>query len=284
MIKIIECPRDAMQGLHQFIPTEKKIKYIQQLLEVGFHVLDCGSFVSPKAVPQMQDTAEVLEKLEVSNSKTQLSVIVGNASGAEKAAANEKVDILGFPFSVSEEFQIRNTNATRQEGFERILDIQEICKKNNKELMIYISMGFGNPYGEAWSTEIVEEWVEKLNQVEVKTINLSDTVGTAETEDIATLFSDLIPKYKKIEFGAHFHSTYNGWRPKIETAFDNGCRRIDGAIQGYGGCPMSGSDLLGNIPTEKLISFLNEKKIPNSINSVAFESSFNKALTLFEGQ
>ncbi|MDO5654874.1 MAG: hydroxymethylglutaryl-CoA lyase [Flavobacteriaceae bacterium] len=283
MISITECPRDAMQGIKNLIKTADKVQYIQSLIDVNFDVLDCGSFVSPRAIPQMADTHEVLSELDLTDSHTKLSVIVANEQGAEQACAEEKVDILGFPFSVSEKFQHYNTNATRQEGLERINKIQEIVQKSGKELLIYISMGFGNPYGEDWSTQMVEEYVAEFAKMGITQIKLSDTIGAAKDNDIAALFSHLIPKYSEIIFGAHFHTVYSDWFSKINTAFENGCRNFDGAIQGYGGCPMSQSDMVGNMPTEKLITFIHQNNLESQINMSAFQLAFNKALTLFAG-
>lgn len=282
MISITECPRDAMQGIKTQIPTEKKIKYIQSLIDVNFDVLDCGSFVSPKVIPQMADTHDVISNLDLKGSETKLSVIVGNRRGAELACEEQNVHILGFPFSVSEKFQQYNTNATRQEGIERIKKIKKVIEGSGKELLIYVSMGFGNPYGEAWSTEMVEEFVKQFVDLGINQIKLSDTIGAAKTEDIASLFVDLIPKYPSVQLGAHFHTIYSEWHEKIDAAYNNGCRNFDGAIQGYGGCPMSKSEMVGNMPTEKLISFINQKNIENKIDALAFETAFNKALTLFE--
>lgn len=281
MISITECPRDAMQGIKTFIPTEDKIKYIQSLIDVNFHSLDCGSFVSPKAIPQMSDTHEVISSLDLSDSKTLLSVIVANRRGAELACEEENVHFLGFPFSVSEKFQQYNTNASREEGIERIKKILKVIEGSNKKLIIYISMGFGNPYGETWSTEMVESYVEQFSDLGIENIKLSDTIGAAKVEDIASLFKHLTPKYPQIQIGAHFHTVYNDWYPKVNTAFENGCRHFDGAIQGYGGCPMSKSDMVGNMPTEKLISFISQKNLKSDLDLMAFETSFNKALTLF---
>lgn len=281
MISITECPRDAMQGIKTFIPTEDKIKYIQSLIDVNFHSLDCGSFVSPKAIPQMSDSHEVISNLDLSNSKTLLSVIVANRRGAELACEERNVHFLGFPFSVSEKFQHYNTNATREEGIERIKEILKVIEGSNKKLIIYISMGFGNPYGEAWSTEMVETYVEQFADLGIKDIKLSDTIGAAKEQDIASLFQHLTPKYPDIEIGAHFHTIYNDWFPKVNTAYENGCRHFDGAIQGYGGCPMAKSDLVGNMPTEKLISYISQNNLTSDLDLMAFETSFNKALTLF---
>ncbi|MGI9527670.1 MAG: hydroxymethylglutaryl-CoA lyase [Weeksellaceae bacterium] len=281
MIHITECPRDAMQGRKSFIPTEVKIKYIQSLVDVNFDILDCGSFVSSKAIPQMADTQEVLDALKLEGSNTQLSVIVANTSGAKKAAANKKVDILGFPFSISEEFQKNNTNATRKEGLERILEIQKIAKDANKKLLIYTSMGFGNPYDEPWSVELLMQYIEVLNGYGIELIKLSDTIGVADIDDIKTVFSTLIPTYPHIQFGAHFHTIYDEWYAKVNAAYESGCRHFDGAIQGLGGCPMSKSKMVGNMPTEKLISFIQSKNETSQINPLAFESAFNNALTVF---
>lgn len=281
MISITECPRDAMQGIKTFIPTENKIKYIQSLIDVNFHTLDCGSFVSPKAIPQMADTSQVISELDLSNSDTLLSVIVANRRGAELACEHEKIHFLGFPFSVSEKFQQYNTNATREQGIERIKKILKFIEGNDKKLLIYISMGFGNPYNEEWSTEMVESYVQQFVDMGIEHIKLSDTIGAAKDEDIAALFSRLIPKYPNIEIGAHFHTIYNEWYSKVNIAFESGCLHFDGAIQGYGGCPMSKSDMVGNMPTEKLISFINQKQLETQINQHNFQSAFNKALTLF---
>lgn len=282
MISITECPRDAMQGIKTEIPTDEKIRYIQQLINVNFDVLDCGSFVSPKAIPQMADTHNVINALDLKDSSTKLSVIVANHRGAELACQEEKVSILGFPFSVSEKFQQYNTNATREEGVERIQKIQKIIEGTKKELLVYVSMGFGNPYGEEWSTEMVENYVKQFIDMGITKIKLSDTIGSAKEEDIATIFSHLIPKFPNVEFGAHFHTVYNEWFPKVETAFENGCVNFDGAIQGHGGCPMSKSQMVGNMPTEKLISFVQQQNLESKLNLTAFENAYNKALTLFD--
>lgn len=282
MISITECPRDAMQGIENFIPTEKKINYIQSLIDVNFDVLDCGSFVSPRAIPQMADTKEVISALDLKDSTTLLSVIVANRRGAELACETNNISFLGFPFSVSEKFQQYNTNADRKEGIERIQKIQKTIENSGKELLIYISMGFGNPYGEEWSIEMVSDFVARFVDLGITKIKLSDTVGAAKDEDIAALFSNLIPMYPQVEFGAHFHTVYNDWYSKVNTAFENGCNHFDGAIQGYGGCPMSKSEMIGNMPTEKLISFISQKNLKSGLNMTAFESAFNKALTLFD--
>ncbi|GAB3509793.1 hydroxymethylglutaryl-CoA lyase [Emticicia fontis] len=256
-MKIIECPRDAIQGLHHFIPTEKKIAYINELLASNlFDTIDFGSFVSPKAIPQMADTKGILYGDYLFESKTKLLAIIANERGAQEASAYERINYLGYPFSVSETFQLRNTNATISESLERVKGIQEICEKTSKQLVLYISMGFGNPYGDVWNAEIVLEWVEKLKQLGIKIFSLSDTVGVANPESIRYLFENLIPKHPDLEFGAHLHTTPDTWKEKIESAYGAGCRRFDGAILGYGGCPMAADELVGNMPTENLLSFI----------------------------
>lgn len=279
--KIIECPRDAMQGRKDFIPTDKKIDYLNRLLTVGFEAIDCGSFVSPKAIPQMADTKEVLDNIDKTNSKSKLSVVVANKSGAMKAAEHEKVDIIGFPFSISENFQQFNTNKSREEAFEMLKEINQIANDNGKHMLIYLSMAFGNPYGETWNEEIVKEWSKKMADIGISSINLSDTIGVADEKTIVDLFQNLIPHYPEIEFGAHFHTVYTEWHSKVQAAYDNGCRRFDGAIKGLGGCPMSKSDMVGNMPTEKLISFANEHKEKHGLNLFDFESAWNVSLRTF---
>jgi len=270
-IKIVECPRDAMQGISEFIPTQQKIEYINQLLKVGFDTIDFGSFVSPKAIPQLKDTAEVLAGLNLSNTSSKLLSIIANDRGAETACTFEQINYLGFPLSVSEKFQKRNTNKSITEALQVVGEIQNLCLKNNKELVVYLSMAFGNPYGENYHPDIVAELTEKLHELEVKTIALSDTIGVSNSTNIAPLFSTLIREYPTIEFGAHFHTTTNTWEEKVESAFQNGCRRFDTALKGYGGCPMAKDDLVGNMPTEKLITYftedlgLNKKELENSL-------------------
>lgn len=254
-IKIVECPRDAMQGIKKWIPTESKLNYLQALLDVGYHTLDCGSFVSEKMVPQMRDTEEIISKLNLEKTSTKILVIVANLRGANLACNFEQIDYLGFPFSISENFQMRNTNKTIQDSFKVLKSVIELASLNKKEVVIYLSMGFGNPYGDPWSCKIVLEWVSKLVELGVKTISLSDTVGVANLTDIERIFSSLIFKFPSIEFGAHFHTTYESWFEKIDVAFDSGCRRFDTAILGKGGCPMALDELIGNMPTEKLIYF-----------------------------
>jgi len=255
-MKLIECPRDAIQGLHQFIPTEKKIKYINLLLESNlFDTIDFGSFVSPKAIPQMADTAEVVRGLDLSKSNANLLAIITNERGATDASQFEQISYLGYPFSISETFQLRNTNATIAESLERVKAIQEISEKFDKQLVIYISMGFGNPYGDEWNAEIAIKWVDELQKLGIKIFSLSDTVGVATPESITYLFENLIPKYPNLEFGAHLHTTPDTWQEKVEAAYKTGCRRFDGAILGYGGCPMAADELVGNMPMENLLTY-----------------------------
>lgn len=285
-IKIIECPRDAMQGMKQFVNTDLKVRYINQLLKTGFDTIDFGSFVSPKAIPQMIDTAEVLDKLDVpinavTGKKTKLLSIVANLRGAITASQYSKIDYLGFPFSISETFQLRNTNSTIEESLETVQDIQEVCLANNKELVIYISMAFGNPYGDVWNTDICLEWVEKLNNYGIKTIPMSDTVGIANPENISYLFKYLIPAYPHIEFGAHFHTQTHNWLEKLESAYKFGCTRFDSALKGYGGCPMAKDDLTGNMPTENILTFAHEQKLETGIDAYEFFKSMSIANEIF---
>jgi len=279
-VKIIECPRDAMQGIKDFIPTDKKVQYIQSLLRVGFDTIDFGSFVSPKAIPQMVDTAEVLSKLDLSKTSSKLLAIIANTRGAEDASKHGEIDYLGYPFSISENFQMRNTHKTIAQSVVTLSEILEIANKTNKEVVVYISMGFGNPYGDPWNVEIVGEWTERLAKMGVKILSLSDTVGTSNPENIDYLFSNLIPKYPQIEFGAHLHTTPNTWFEKVDAAYKAGCKRFDGAIQGFGGCPMAKDDLTGNMPTEKLLSYFTSKQ-NNSLNALSFESAYNEATKIF---
>jgi hydroxymethylglutaryl-CoA lyase len=280
-IKIIECPRDAMQGIKPFIPTDRKVAYIQSLLEVGFDTLDFGSFVSPKAIPQMQDTAAVLSQLDLSKTKTKLLAIIANTQGAIMASEYKQIQYLGFPFSISENFQMRNTHKTIAESLITLEEILEIAYKSDKEVVAYLSMGFGNPYGDPWNVEIVGEWTEKLSDLGVKILSLSDTVGTSTPDIINYLFSNLIPKYPKIEFGAHLHTTPDKWFEKTNAAFKAGCRRFDGAIQGFGGCPMATDNLTGNMPTEKLLSYFKEQNQLTNTDNQKFEICYNEATKLF---
>ena len=281
IIKIIECPRDAMQGIKTFIPTEQKVAYIQSLLRVGFDTIDFGSFVSPKAIPQMIDTAEVLSKLDLSQTKSKLLAIIANTQGAELAAQHTEIKYLGYPFSISENFQMRNTHKTIAESLVTLQEILTIADLSNKEVVTYISMGFGNPYGDPWNVEIVANWTEKLAAMGVKIISLSDTIGSSTPEVISYLFSNLIPKYPAIEFGAHLHTTADKWHEKINAAYSAGCRRFDGAIQGFGGCPMAKDDLTGNMPTEKMLSYFTQQKAITNTSPMSFENAYNVASQLF---
>ncbi len=280
-IKIIECPRDAMQGIKDFIPTAQKAQYIQSLLRCGFDTIDFGSFVSPKAIPQMVDTAAVLEQLDLSRTQTKLLAIIANLRGAEDAIKHKQIDYLGYPFSISENFQMRNTHKTIAESVGLLQDILDLAYKHNKQVVTYISMGFGNPYGDPWNVEIVGEWTEKLADMGVSILSLSDTVGTSDPETIDYLFSNLIPKYPNIEFGAHLHTTPAKWFEKIDAAYKAGCRRFDGAIQGFGGCPMAKDELTGNMPTEKMLSYFNSVKDDSGIRPMSFESAHNEASKIF---
>ena len=280
-IKIIECPRDAMQGIKPFIPTEKKVAYIQALLRVGFDSIDFGSFVSPKAIPQMQDTAEVLSQLDLSQTNSKLLAIIANTQGAKLASVHSEIQYLGFPFSISENFQMRNTHKTIAESLVTLQEILEIADHTNKEVVAYLSMGFGNPYGDPWNVEIVGEWTSKLADMGVKILSLSDTVGSSAPDVISYLFSNLIPAYPNVEFGAHLHTTPDKWFEKIDAAYKAGCRRFDGAIQGFGGCPMATDNLTGNMPTEKLLSYFTAEKATTNLSPTSFESAYNEASKLF---
>ena len=279
-IKIIECPRDAMQGIKQLIPTVQKVQYIQSLLRVGFDTIDFGSFVSPKAIPQMADTAEVLSQLDMSKTTSKLLAIVANLRGAEAACKHLEIDYLGYPFSISENFQMRNTHKTIAQSVIILQDILNLAQKNNKQVVVYISMGFGNPYGDPWDVDIVGEWTGKLAKMGVKILSLSDTVGTSNPKIINYLFLKLIPLYPNIEFGAHLHTTPTTWFEKIDAAHRAGCKRFDGAIQGFGGCPMAKDELIGNMPTEKLLSYFTSIK-NNNLNALSFESAYNEATKIF---
>lgn len=280
-VKLIECPRDAMQGIKTFIPTEEKIRYIQSLLNCGFDTIDFGSFVSPKAVPQMQDTARVLEGLDLNKTNSKLLAIVANVRGAKDACQFEDIDYLGYPFSISENFQMRNTHKTIAQSIGILRELLELADEHDKEIVTYISMGFGNPYGDPWDVHIVGEWTVRLAEMGVRILSLSDTIGSSTPEVITYLFSELIPKYPEIEFGAHLHTTPTSWHEKVDAAYQAGCRRFDGAIQGFGGCPMAKDELTGNMPTEKLLSYFTSHKIESGVNWLAFEAAFNKAKDLF---
>ena len=254
-ICLVECPRDAMQGWREYIPVEKKVNYLNTLLKVGFDVLDFGSFVSEKAIPQLRDTKEVLEKLDLSETNTKLLAIVANVRGAREAVSHNPISYLGFPFSISEEFQKRNTNSTIAESLERVAEIQNLCVTHGKELVIYISMGFGNPYNEKWDADIVIHWVNRLNKLGIKTISIADTIGVSSPEKITHLFTNLIPSFKNIDFGAHLHSNPSSWKEKIVAAEKSGCKRFDSAFNGIGGCPMADDHLVGNLATENIVDY-----------------------------
>jgi hydroxymethylglutaryl-CoA lyase len=281
-VKIIECPRDAMQGIKShFISTDDKADYINALLRVGFDTIDFGSFVSLKAIPQMRDTAAVLSKLDLSSTQSKLLAIIANVRGANDAAQFEEIDYLGYPFSISENFQMRNTHKTINQSIEALQEILTIATRANKEVVAYLSMGFGNPYGDPWNVDIVSEWTEKLSNMGVKILSLSDTIGSSTPEVIEYLFSNLIPKYPEIEFGAHLHTTPTSWKEKVEAAYKAGCYRFDGAIMGYGGCPMAKDALTGNMPTEKLLSYFTAEKVETGIKPMSFESAYNVARDVF---
>ena len=280
-VKLIECPRDAMQGIKPFISTQLKADYIQSLLKCGFDTIDFGSFVSPKAIPQMRDTAEVLSKLDLTETSSKLLAIVANLRGAKDACQFEEIDYLGYPFSISENFQMRNTHKTVAQSVEVLQDIINIAHRSNKKVVAYLSMGFGNPYGDPWNVDIVAQWTQKLASMGVEILSLSDTVGTSDRETIAYLFSNLIPQYPKIEFGAHLHTTPDQWFDKVDAAFLAGCKRFDGAIKGYGGCPMAKDKLTGNMPTEKLVSYFNKKNTDSNVKMTSFEAAYNKSLEVF---
>jgi len=281
-VKIIECPRDAMQGIKShFISTEAKTRYINSLLNVGFDTVDFGSFVSPKAIPQMRDTAAVLSNLNLSQTQSKLLAIIANIRGANDATQFEEINYLGYPFSISENFQMRNTHKTIQQSIKELEEILSIASRKNKEVVVYLSMGFGNPYGDPWNIDIVGKWTEKLSEMGAKIISLSDTIGSSTPAVIKYLFSNLIPKYPNIEFGAHIHTTPESWYEKVDAAFKAGCNRFDGAIKGYGGCPMAKDELTGNMPTEKLISYFTSQKVNTGIKPMSFESAYNQALKIF---
>ena len=280
-IKLIECPRDAMQGWHEFIPTADKISYLNTLLKVGFDTIDFGSFVSPKAIPQMADTKEVLENLDLSNTTSKLLAIVANKRGAEDAAAFNQIDFLGFPFSISETFQQRNTNTSIEQSFNQVLDIQDLCLRNHKRLVIYISMGFGNPYGDPYHEEMVFEWSSKLANIGVDIISLADTVGLATPEQIERTTKFLINSMPNVEIGVHLHSSPKNWKQKTEAAYNAGCIRFDGAINGIGGCPMAGDSLVGNMNTNWMIDFFNEKELSLHLDSAALADAVQIATEIF---
>ena len=280
-MKVIECPRDAMQGIHDFIPTDQKISYLNQLLKVGFDSVDFGSFVSPKAIPQMRDTAEVLDGLTLEHSASKLLAIVANTRGASEACTFEEISYLGYPLSLSETFQQRNTNRSISSALDDLVEMQELAQSNQKTLVVYLSMGFGNPYGDPYELDYVGEFVAKLDAIEVEIISLADTIGIANPKVISKLFSALIPKFPHIEFGAHLHSTPQTIEEKVKAAYESGCRRMDGAIMGYGGCPMAKDELTGNMATEKMIEFLDQINVQTGLEMKAFEEAVRMASSVF---
>ena len=280
-MKIIECPRDAMQGIKEFIPTEIKTKYINSLLNIGFDTIDFGSFVSPKAIPQMRDTAEVLKGLDISAESSKLLAIIANTRGAEDACSFEEIRYLGFPFSISETFQQRNANSSIIESLVRVEEIQNLCIKHNKELVVYISMAFGNPYGDEYNSEIVINWAKKLSYLGIKIIALSDTIGVSNKENISHLFSTMIPEFKGVEIGAHLHSTKENSLEKIEAAYKNGCQRFDVAIHGFGGCPMAKDELTGNLATEDLEVYFNTYRVPLNLNKDLLKKAYADSWDVF---
>ena len=280
-VKIIECPRDAMQGIKAFIPTSLKVQYLQSLLRVGFDTIDFGSFVSPKAIPQMVDTAEVLSLLDLTKTSSKLLAIIANSRGALAAASYKEIDFLGFPFSISENFQMRNTHKTINQSINTLKEILSIAETHNKRVVVYLSMAFGNPYGDPWNVDIVGEWTDRLNSMGVDIISLSDTVGSSTPQNISYLFKNLISDYRHIEFGAHLHTNPLHWHSKVEAAYKAGCLRFDGAIQGFGGCPMANDQLTGNMPTEKLLSYFTTQKAFTNLNALSFESAYNEANKIF---
>ncbi len=270
-----------MQGWEHFIPTGEKVNYLNQLLKVGFDVLDFGSFVSAKAIPQLSDTKEVIPQLDLSATNTKLLAIIANTRGAEEAVVYDEISYLGFPFSVSETFQLRNTNKTIAQSLAQVEDIQNLCVRTKKELVIYISMGFGNPYGDDYNAEVAINWVRRLSQMGIKTMAMSDTVGVADPENIKYIFSQLIPEFKDISIGAHFHSAPGKWEEKIQAAYDNGCMRFDSAMNGIGGCPMAEDELVGNIATENIVSWCDQNNIPTQLDREAFAKAWQTAGRIF---
>lgn len=280
-IKIIECPRDAMQGLHQFIPTDVKTAYINKLLKVGYDTIDFGSFVSPKSIPQLRDTAEVLGGLELTGTKSKLLAIIANLRGGEDAVKFEEITYLGFPFSISETFQMRNTNSTIEKSLETVDALQNLCIKNKKQLVVYISMAFGNPYNDLWNAEIALNWIKKIAALDIKIIALADTVGLATAADVSYLFNNVIPEFTNIEIGAHLHCTPFNWMEKLASAYDAGCKRFDTAIKGFGGCPMADDELVGNLATENLLIYFEEKGVKTTILEDKFQEAYNEANIVF---
>jgi hydroxymethylglutaryl-CoA lyase len=280
-VTLIECPRDAMQGWAHHIPTDDKVRYLNALLRVGFDVLDFGSFVSAKAIPQLADTKDVIPQLDLTATRTKLLAIIANTRGAEEAVQYDEISYLGFPFSISETFQLRNTNKTIAQSLAQVEEMQQLCLRKNKELVIYISMGFGNPYGDEYNADVAINWVGKLAGLGIRTIAMADTVGVAAPENISYIFDRLIPEFKDVSIGAHFHSTPDAWQEKIETAYQSGCMRFDSAIKGIGGCPMAEDELVGNIATENIISWCENNNISLNINKEAFAEAQLMAGSIF---
>lgn len=280
-ITLVECPRDAMQGWKHFIPTQTKVDYLNTLLQVGFDVLDFGSFVSAKAIPQLADTKDVIPQLQLDGVNTKLLAIVANTRGAEEAVGYEQIHYLGFPFSISETFQLRNTNKTIAESLKQVEEMQQLCVQHGKELVVYISMGFGNPYGDEYSAEVAINWVGKLAAMGIKTIAMADTVGVAQPDNIEYIYKHLVPEFKDVTIGAHFHSTATTWEEKIQTAWDNGCYRYDSAMKGIGGCPMANDELVGNIATENIVTWAEANNIALKLNKEAFDKAWMMAGSIF---
>ena len=280
-IQIVECPRDAMQGWAHFIPTDEKVAYLNALLRVGFDVLDFGSFVSAKAIPQLADTKAVIPHLDMSSTKTKLLAIVANTRGAQDAVAFDEISYLGFPFSISETFQLRNTNKTIAQSLVQVEEIQGLCVQHKKELIVYISMGFGNPYGDVYNAEIAINWVRKLTQMGIKTVAMADTVGMANPEIITDIYKNLLPEFTGINIGAHFHSSPDKWQEKFDAAWNSGCRRFDSAMKGIGGCPMAEDDLVGNIATELVLDWCGKNNVGTRIDNAAFSRALLMAGKVF---
>lgn len=281
-VKIIECPRDAMQGIKDFIPTVKKVEYLNALLKVGFHTLDCGSFVSSASIPQMADTSLIIPHLKLDDTETKLSVIVGNRRGAEQASEFDEITYVGYPFSISETFQQRNTNCSIEESLQRVEEIMNICECSGQTFVCYVSMAFGNPYGDFYDAALVEHWVDRLLEIGVTKFSISDTIGIATPQIITDVFSVLSEDFPEIGFGAHFHTTPTAWKEKVEAAWNAGCTRFDGAIKGYGGCPMATDKLTGNMPTENLLAYFDENNIEHGLNKDAFIEAMSIANTIFK--
>ncbi|MGB5007118.1 MAG: hydroxymethylglutaryl-CoA lyase [Ferruginibacter sp.] len=281
-VKLVECPRDAMQGWQHLIPTQKKIEYINALLKVGFDTIDFGSFVSPRAIPQMADTKEVIQKIKSQNSKTKLLAIIANERGAQDAVVFDEISYLGFPFSVSETFQMRNTNSSIIQSMVRVEEIQDLCIKNKKELVVYISMGFGNPYGDVYNEAIVFDWVNKLVDMDIKIISLADTVGLATKEQVYQITKYLVGSLPETEIGVHLHSTPSNWKEKVDAALQAGCMRFDGALKGIGGCPMADDELVGNMDTELMIPYFAEKHLLNNLDMDELQECSQLAAEIFK--